>query len=497
MMDREQNMGLKIWEKNKPTREGCLKKLCETGVGQSQVKIHPNMRKNLNQAEAAGFTIPVERPRNKENRWKMIEKKREMFLIKNMIATKKQESNKLEEYATMRQDGLQCSEKMLAEDIKNFIDFFKENSEKANEASKKCDKVAKQKADKVTELKEKKDQYARIVSEINKDIETIKDYNQYKEFITELSSASFQESETERLRSEREAAQRIEGMSEVSEITSQQHTGKTKKARKGQQQAQDTTGDEVNIEPWLQDLLDEGECEYKLEPDLNLVEKFTDLEETNLFLINQKQEYEIALEDKKHDFEQIQDTYEEKVQKLRSNLEGVHSRKKAAERDKNRLESLDDQTMPVNILEEIERQVRDIFRDATGKKIDQGNAVHQLSELESILDHRIEKIKDLEEQTLDRGSGVVDFKKIEVNIRKNTNDGNRIEREQKLEIEKKAKQDEKKLKNQKKKKGGTKTRPVMYRSEKPELQEKKNDTRELTQDELDRQRYLAFDVTKA
>jgi hypothetical protein len=32
-------------------------------------------------AEAAGFTIPIERPKNRENRWKLIEKKREMFLV--------------------------------------------------------------------------------------------------------------------------------------------------------------------------------------------------------------------------------------------------------------------------------------------------------------------------------------------------------------------------------------------------------------------------------
>jgi hypothetical protein len=35
----------------------------------------------VNVAEAAGFTIPIERPKNRENRWKLIEKKREMFLV--------------------------------------------------------------------------------------------------------------------------------------------------------------------------------------------------------------------------------------------------------------------------------------------------------------------------------------------------------------------------------------------------------------------------------
>jgi hypothetical protein len=31
--------------------------------------------------EPGGFTIPIERPKNKENRYKLIEKKREMFLV--------------------------------------------------------------------------------------------------------------------------------------------------------------------------------------------------------------------------------------------------------------------------------------------------------------------------------------------------------------------------------------------------------------------------------
>jgi len=54
----------------------------------------------------------------------MLQKKREMFLINKMIDKKKKESSKLEDYSTLRQDGLHCSEKMLAEDIKNFIAYF-------------------------------------------------------------------------------------------------------------------------------------------------------------------------------------------------------------------------------------------------------------------------------------------------------------------------------------------------------------------------------------
>ena len=31
-LEREKNKQLKIWEKNRPTREGCLRKICETDI---------------------------------------------------------------------------------------------------------------------------------------------------------------------------------------------------------------------------------------------------------------------------------------------------------------------------------------------------------------------------------------------------------------------------------------------------------------------------------
>ncbi len=32
ILEREQNKKLKLWEKNRPIREGCLRKLCETDI---------------------------------------------------------------------------------------------------------------------------------------------------------------------------------------------------------------------------------------------------------------------------------------------------------------------------------------------------------------------------------------------------------------------------------------------------------------------------------
>ena len=78
---REKTKRAKIWEKSRPAREGCLKKICEASIEPSSLAINPKVQKKINLAEAAGFTIPVEKPRNKENRYKLVDKKREMFLV--------------------------------------------------------------------------------------------------------------------------------------------------------------------------------------------------------------------------------------------------------------------------------------------------------------------------------------------------------------------------------------------------------------------------------
>ena len=41
--EREINKALKIWEKNRPTREGCLRKICETDIEPSALAINPKV----------------------------------------------------------------------------------------------------------------------------------------------------------------------------------------------------------------------------------------------------------------------------------------------------------------------------------------------------------------------------------------------------------------------------------------------------------------------
>lgn len=102
LVQREQNKNQRIWEKNRPIREGCLRKICDTGIEPSPLTVNAKIQQKITVAESAGFTIPIERPKNKENRYKLIEKKREMALVQQMLDTKQKEIKRLEEHTDMR-----------------------------------------------------------------------------------------------------------------------------------------------------------------------------------------------------------------------------------------------------------------------------------------------------------------------------------------------------------------------------------------------------------
>ena len=75
-----------------------------------------------------------------------------MFLVQQMLETKRNEIERLTEHATMREDGLTCSENMLETDTKAFLKFFNEIKQKTRDASDKLDKIRKLKNDKTKDL---------------------------------------------------------------------------------------------------------------------------------------------------------------------------------------------------------------------------------------------------------------------------------------------------------------------------------------------------------
>ena len=108
--------------------------------------------------EYAGFTVPAERNKNRENRYKLIEKKREMFLVQMMLETKDKEIERLADHNELRQTGLHCSELMLETDTKSFLEFFARIQDETKEAGRELEKKKKDKAQLQDDLRKLQEQ---------------------------------------------------------------------------------------------------------------------------------------------------------------------------------------------------------------------------------------------------------------------------------------------------------------------------------------------------
>lgn len=157
ILEREHNKKLKISEKNRPIREGCLRKLRETDIQPSGIAINSKVASKVNMNEFNSFTVPTERPKNQETRYQLKEKKRQIFLAQQLNETKFAEIERLANHNEMRQMGLLCSEKMLEADTKSFLEFFAQIKKHTTQAATNLEELKKQKNTAQQALKSVKD----------------------------------------------------------------------------------------------------------------------------------------------------------------------------------------------------------------------------------------------------------------------------------------------------------------------------------------------------
>ena len=115
-------------------------------------------------AEAAGFNVPVEHPKTRENRWDLIKKKREMFLVQMLLENKDKEIDRLANFNEMRQLGLACSEEMLEKDTQSFLEFFAKIKNETQKATGSLENAKKMRNDKTAQLRKINDQCAALQS---------------------------------------------------------------------------------------------------------------------------------------------------------------------------------------------------------------------------------------------------------------------------------------------------------------------------------------------
>lgn len=319
--ERERQRGLKVWEK--VPKKG----------GSSVVRTSRLNRSNQKFAAAKQDRMFQGRRREKENMADFIAKKRDMFLIQMSLDTKRQEIQKLEEKAQMKEDALRKSEMMLEEDAMRFDAFLKENDRKAHDALKRADMETKEKQEKVIEIKKLNQEISKVDNEMSKYEEQLNACLKYKSFLDNLT-----------------APEHFEAMKARKEARKQE------KLKARQSQNQKSTLDDISSD-------DEDEMYFK-RPE-QLLEIFAQLEERNLFLIQNVQETEEALEELKQKYQDTERQMEEQTKKLHNNIadlkEKIRIESEKAEQLKKRTEGKEKAGNQQKLLQGLSDKVKEVY----------------------------------------------------------------------------------------------------------------------------------------
>lgn len=288
------------------------------------------------------------RRRDKENMTDFIAKKREIFLVQMSLDTKRAEIRKLEERALQREEALAKSERMLEEDALRFDAFLKENDQKVQEAIKRAELEAKAKQEKVQEMKRLNANITTIRSELNKYDEQLEDCRKYKEFLDSLTPPEFFKEQVDRRHARRAArgAQRQakrdahaqllrtaadleveiavkEGLlaeaSRRGRTAEEQARQELESARVAAIEARERIPIALPAPSPENDDSDEETPMYFERPS-QLLDMFAQLEEQNLFLIQNGQETEEALEELKNKHRATRERMEAETAGLNSQI---------------------------------------------------------------------------------------------------------------------------------------------------------------------------------
>ena len=302
----------------------------------------------------------------RENMSDFIAKKREIFLVQMSLDTKRAEIRKLEERALQREEALRRSESMLEEDKLRFEEFLRENDEKVKEAITKAEIETKAKQDKVNEIKRLNAAIATLRSELNKYEEQLEDCRKYKQFLDYLTPSEWfeqQEDKRKKLIEKRQKAfkEKLESW-EVDQTKAMEVVSAAEQLLEQARTQQEVDTNEKALAKAREDLAEAQKAPKPVQPASYLTDEeeeqlssemhfkhpqqlldiFAQLEEQNLFLIQNCQENEEALEELKTKYRETKQQMDAEIKGLDSQISSLESSIHVEEEKSRLLRSLTD-----------------------------------------------------------------------------------------------------------------------------------------------------------
>ena len=423
--ERERLKNMPVWEKTTSSmKQQQIRRVKDDDIipGAGAV-MNKQSRHTKGLVDAATAAISKDRRREKESMSDFISKKREMFLVQMSLDTKREEIRKLEEKAQMKEQALKKSELMLEEDAIRFDTFLKENDQKAHEAIKLAEAATKDKQVKLQKIKTLTLEIQQVENEMSKYKEQLEDCERYKKFLDELTPPEYFEEQyqlkLDRAKERREAAHAEKiaeweqacslaeaefAEKEAAEKARAEAEGVRQRKKKGQKK-EEKKGPTLPEEPAFNDvdedyLSDSDPPMYFREPD-QLLDIFTALEEQNLFLIQNSQETEQALEELKQTFRRTKRDMEVKTSSLTKNINVLETQIDREQRKASALKKRAKATTGVDdqkhLLEALEEKVRGVYEKCGFNAESKPSTLTMLTDLEAKLEELLTNIEQMPE----------------------------------------------------------------------------------------------------
>mmetsp|Transcript_165 Transcript_165/g.437 ORF Transcript_165/g.437 Transcript_165/m.437 type:complete len:548 (-) Transcript_165:797-2440(-) len=345
--------------------------------------------KKKSMASAGSGYLPDtgELAKEKENMATFIAKKREMGLTRMSLSTKRHEIRKLEEEAERAEKKIKQQEEQLEETIRKFEDFLKDNDMKAVEAMKKAEFETKGKQEKTAEIKKLSAQIAGITNEKTKHEEHMQFCLRYKKFLDQLTPVGwFRETlcnieiqrnadalERELLAREAAEEEDMENPVDPAVRQAQHDSAMAEITKKMEIDRAELKGklDEIDDAAILAELnvMDPDIVPMFFQDPERILNHFMEIEENNLFLIQNCQETEESLEELKSKFNEAKAKMDEEAANLKSQIEHIKVKIGVEEGKKKllmqRMAATKDARNQEELLHNINSKVLEIFK-ATG-----------------------------------------------------------------------------------------------------------------------------------
>ena len=375
---------------------------------------------------------------DKLNMSTFIAQKRDMFLLHMSLTTKRREIDKLEEKAAMKEEALRKSELMLEEDAMRFDAFLKENDRKAHESLKRADRESKEKNERIVEIKKLNAEIGKVESEMGKYEEQLVNCIRYKQFLDGLTEPEWLAKEERRKEEKRSArrkrreeaaktarlrardgaagagragdgsmlsarARSAQSGAQTSRVTWRQRADEEKEALSA---AEGGAGGEASegAQSLDDEDCDDEEAMYFTAPQ-QLLDLFSQLEERNLFLIQNVQETEEAVEEMRARYADMEADMDAKQAVLQQNIDEMN-RKIEKEREKTDALRVRKELMGIvgdvqgvdaeRVVDGLREQVRAVYRKCGFDADTQTDTLDMLRDVEGWLEHLLDEMKAMD-----------------------------------------------------------------------------------------------------